>query len=354
MKVNFITKFFWTCSGASSLILKKCPSESNKYVGIGATVLFTGIFAAVSGAYALFTVFDSAWAPVLFGLLWGSMIFNLDRYIVSSMKKEGKAWAELKLAMPRLIMAIMLAIVISKPLELRIFQREIDEELVFMSQAMFKDQEDRVKSRFQTKIDILNMEIDKMNGQMDAKAKVRDALALEARQEADGSGGSGHRSMGPIYKAKKQDADNAGEELTRLTARLQPIIEKKQKMLIDTEKELHKSVKDLRHEGYDGLAARIGALESASAKSFPVAVANWFIFFLFIAIETAPLFVKLLSARGPYDDMLKAHEHAFSIYRMERIARLNRRTSKRLKMMDSQVTGAKDDAVVKIRPKAGA
>lgn len=354
MKVNAITRFFWMCSGASAPILKKCPSESNKYVGIGATVLFTGLFASVSGAYALFTVFKSAWAPVAFGVLWGAMIFNLDRYIVSSMKKDGRIWAELRLAMPRLLMAIMLAIVISKPLELRIFQREIDEELVFMSQALFKDQEDRVKARFQTKIDILNLEIDKMNAQVDAKAKIRDSLALEARQEADGSGGSGHRSMGPIYKAKKDDADKADEELKRLVARLQPIIEKKQKMLVDTEKELQKSTQGLAHEGYDGLAARIGALESASAKSVPVGVANWFIFMLFIAIETAPLFVKLLSSRGPYDDMLKAHEHAFSIYRMERIAKLNRRTSKRLKMMDAQVAGAKDDAVVKIRPKAGA
>lgn len=353
MRTNFVTKFFWICSGASIPILKKCPSESNKYVGIGATVLFTGLFAAVSGGYALYTVFKSLWPCVLFGLMWGSMIFNLDRYIVSSMKKEGNAKAEFKLAFPRLIMALMLAIVISKPLELRIFKNEIEAELVLMQQEVVKGQEDKVRARYQTKIDILNMEIDKMNAQIASKASTRDDLAQQAQREADGTGGSGHRSMGPIYKLKQENADNASSELKRLTDRLQPLIDKKQKMLVETEKSLASELTGFSGDNYDGLAARIGALESASSRSVPVGVANWFIFMLFIAIETAPLFVKLLSQRGPYDDMLKVHEHMYSIHRMERIARLNRRTSRRLKMLDTPTVGAREEPVVKIRPKAG-
>ena len=83
-----VKEFFWFCSGASPELLNRCPTESNKYIGIGATVLFTGIFAALAGGYALYTVFDSYIPAIIFGILWGTMIFNLDRYIVSSMKKE--------------------------------------------------------------------------------------------------------------------------------------------------------------------------------------------------------------------------------------------------------------------------
>lgn len=81
--------FFWFCSGANIAILKKCPTETNKYVGIGGTVFFTGVLAALSAGYALYTVFESWYWAVAFGAVWGVMIFNLDRFIVSSMRKKG-------------------------------------------------------------------------------------------------------------------------------------------------------------------------------------------------------------------------------------------------------------------------
>ena len=65
--------FFWHCSGADMELLKKCPTESSKYVGIGATIFFTGLFAALSGAYALYTVFDSIIAVRCF---WISLGFD--------------------------------------------------------------------------------------------------------------------------------------------------------------------------------------------------------------------------------------------------------------------------------------
>ncbi len=78
--------FFLFCSGVDTQMLEKCPSDRNKYMGIGATVLFTGIFAFFSSGYALYTVFDAVIPALIFGAVWGLMIFNLDRYIVMSMK----------------------------------------------------------------------------------------------------------------------------------------------------------------------------------------------------------------------------------------------------------------------------
>ena len=107
--------FLVNCSGVDKTILEKCPSDVNKYVGIGATVLFTGILAFFSAGYALYTVFDSYLAAIAFGAVWGLMIFNLDRYIVSSMKSQGSWWKDFGVALPRLALAILLALVISKP-----------------------------------------------------------------------------------------------------------------------------------------------------------------------------------------------------------------------------------------------
>src|SRR5690242_9548736 len=114
-----VISFFWFCSGADTEILKKCPSETAKYTGIGATVFFTGVFAFLSASYALYTVFDGVLSAILFGIVWGLMIFNLDRFIVSSMRKEGRFGREFAMAIPRLILAILISVVIARPLELK-------------------------------------------------------------------------------------------------------------------------------------------------------------------------------------------------------------------------------------------
>ncbi len=103
--MNKLRHFLWLCSGAHFSLLKRAPTDTEKYAGIGATIFFTGLLAAISAGYALYTVFDQVWIAALFGLVWGLMIFNLDRYIVSSMKKSDQKWQEWKTATPRIFLA---------------------------------------------------------------------------------------------------------------------------------------------------------------------------------------------------------------------------------------------------------
>src|SRR6201990_2886710 len=128
-----ITRFFWFCSGAHIGTLKKYPLEHNKYVGIGATIFFTALFASLSGGYAMYFVFagnPAAWVfAILFGLLWGTAIFNMDRYIVGSINKQGTVNQQIAQASPRILLAIMIGVVISRPLELKIFDKEIRQKL---------------------------------------------------------------------------------------------------------------------------------------------------------------------------------------------------------------------------------
>jgi len=71
-------------------------------------------------------------------------------------------------------------------------------------------------------------------------------------------------------------------------------------------------------EGFDGLAARMGALDALTTESSAMAMANVFIMLLFIAIETAPIFVKLISPRGPYDEYLELHEDKVRLFKVEK------------------------------------
>jgi hypothetical protein len=318
-----LTGFFLLCSGSDTELLKKCPTETSKYVGIGATIFFTGLFAALAGGYSLFTVFDNIWIAGFFGLVWGLMIFNLDRYIVSSMRKEGRAGKEMLLAMPRIVLAILISIVIAKPLELKIFDKEIQPELIVMEQEKFALQEEMVNARFRSVQDSLKNEIALLKAEESMQRIKRDDLVRTAQEEADGTGGSRKKNLGPIYKAKKADADNAELELNELVEKNNNLITGLTLFINKNDAQLKNEMARLDRSKINGPAARIEALDRLTRESSAVWWAHWFIILLFIAIETAPVFVKLISTKGPYDNLLKIEENRFFVQEVEERARLH-------------------------------
>lgn len=324
-----ITSFFLLCSGADSQLLQKCPTETSKYAGIGATIFFTGLFAALAGGYAIHMVFDSVWIAMIFGLLWGLMIFNLDRYIVSSMRKEGKFSRELLAASPRIILAVIISIVIAKPLELKIFEKEINPELIIMEQEVRSRQEENVQLRYAHVQDSLKNEIVQLRNALYAKGRERDTLAIIAQQEADGTGGSRKKNLGPIYKVKKADADRADAEYQELRTLTGQKITTLEAQIIQNDNALKSEITAIERTKVNGPAARLEALDRLSEKSSAIAWANWFIMLLFIALETAPVLVKLISARGPYDNLLKMEEHHFVAAETESLAKTNAEVKER-------------------------
>ncbi len=325
-------KFFLFCSGIDLKILEKCPSDENKYLGIGATIFFTGMLAFCSAGYALYTVFDSWLAAIAFGVLWGMMIFNLDRYIVSSMKSQGSFGRDFLVAFPRLALAVLLALVISKPLELKIFQKEINAELIVMEQEVLKTQEDRVKDRYTADIISSQGAVKTLKSEIETKTAVRDQLAQEAVKEADGTGGSQKRNMGPIYRAKKDEADKAQSELNAILASHIPQIAEKEKNISELETKVQAEITSLKRSAYGGLAARMDALDRLGKRSEAILLANIFIMLLFIAVETAPIMVKLISHRSPYDFLLHEHEHIFKMANLENNTLLSNAVKNNLKV----------------------
>ena len=311
--MKHINSFLWLCAGANKSLLKRCPTEGAKFAGIGATILFTGIFAAFAGGYAIHTVFSNIYATGFFALLWGLMIFNLDRYIVSSMKKRNNIRSEVYLSIPRIVLALIIAMVISKPLELKLFEKEINAELQIMQQETYKLQEEGIKVRYSGEIAALRIEIDELNQQIADKTITRDQLEEQARQEADGTGGSMQRNLGPIYKLKKADADKLNTELNEMIAELTPLIQDKNQRINVLQKQIDNEINSLDRASINGLAAQIEALSRLKSKSSAIMWTEWFLFLLFIALETAPIFVKLISSRGPYDELLEGHEHKFKV-----------------------------------------
>ena len=138
--IALLRRFFLFCSGTPPdiLSLARSSSETTKYGAVGATVFFTAAVAGLTGTYAIHRVFGPRGIPflasVIVGVLWAGLIFNLDRYIVSSLRKHESKLLEFRHAAPRFALAIMISLAIATPTEVALFQEPIKLQLHDMTQ----------------------------------------------------------------------------------------------------------------------------------------------------------------------------------------------------------------------------
>ncbi|MCV9933623.1 DUF4407 domain-containing protein [Flavobacterium sp. LS1R47] len=293
-----LKQFFILCSGADKNLLEDCSgSEQTKYVGIGATVFFTAVMAFIASAYALFTVFDSIYPAMAFGFVWSLLIFNLDRFIVSTIKKRDRFWDEFLQATPRIILAVIIAIVISKPLEIKIFEKEINTVLLKEKNAMALANKKEVGNYYKSDLDKNKAEIAGLKDDILKKEKEVNALYSTYITEAEGTAGSKRLGKGPVYKEKRDKHDAALKEFATLKTENEAKIAVKEKAALVLQADVDKKVSETQPiiDGFDGLMARINALNKLPW------VPSFFIMLLFLAIETSPIIAKLLSPRGEYD-----------------------------------------------------
>ena len=140
-EVSFFTRFLWFVAGADVKMLSLCPLDYKKYEAIGMTILMTSLvgFAAGSSAAWYFTE-DALWTLV-FGLFWSLLIFSIDRSLVVTLKKDPykKSYYVLPLVF-RGFLAILVAGIMSIPLELLVFNGFIQNDIENYKSDLLKQQ----------------------------------------------------------------------------------------------------------------------------------------------------------------------------------------------------------------------
>lgn len=306
-----LKKFFLTCSGVDKNLIEECSNgEQNKYVGIGATVFFTAIMATIASSYALYTVFDNYYTAIFFGLVWGLLIFNLDRFIVSTIKKSNSKWKEFAQATPRIILAIIIATVISKPLELKLFEKEINQVLLSEKNQMTLDNKTQIAQQFTPEIEGLKQEIEGLKGEIITKENETNNLYNTYITEAEGTAGTKKLGKGPVYEEKRAKHDASLLALTQLKIDNSEKIKEKEEAITDLieKQKLAETKSQPIISNFDGLMARINALGELPFFT------SFFIFLLFLAIETSPIIAKLLASKGEYDYKLEEKESAIKTW----------------------------------------
>jgi len=342
---NIFSSFLLFCSAVSKECLNSCPeSEFNKYVCMGSIIFMTSIFAAFSSGYATFTVFGSKNISLCFAILWGFLILNLDRYIVSSMIKSGNIFREIAQATPRIILSIFIALIISRPLELKIFQDEITQalsnKLTHETQELSKEFDKKIeelkeKIKKETEYEktntkkiiatenIIIKDLEKIIN--DFKKKKNEAY-YAFTCECDGTCSKKGPGDGPICKIKRRCYVDTKKEYERERLRLTQQINQKNvyiellktqlsEKLTKMEDKYDSKVNDLELEKTKllfnkknmfsySLLNRHQMLWELSQNNFGIMLISVTITVLFMIIETAPVFVKLISKQSSYDLLL--------------------------------------------------
>jgi hypothetical protein len=325
---NPLKRFFLFCSGATRGVLNMqgCEVEHNKYTGIGATIFFTATLAALSGGYAMFTVFHDSTVSFAFGLLWGLIIFNLDRFIVSSIRKQRGASkrSELLKALPRLILAVFISIVITRPIELKLFEVEIEGQITKGLAQERTDVENSLKVEY-ADIETTEKENKELRNRLTELENERNRRIKVASGELEGWGGTANPGEGPIYKQRLAEVKQSEAELNAFQKQYDPILAAN-----DAQLNKRKSERDNKTEAAKkdidnsrGLLKRLEALSKLTSAHLSIFLASGFIVLLFISLETAPILVKLFSSRGPYDDYLDAIEHQVYATQQKEISDIN-------------------------------
>ena len=140
-EVSYFTCFLWFVAGADIEMLSLCPLDYKKYEAIGMTILMTSLvgFAAGSSAAWYFTE-DTLWT-LAFGLFWSLLIFSIDRSLVVTLKKDPykKSYYVLPLVF-RGFLAILVAGIMSIPLELLVFNGFIQNDIENYKSDLLKQQ----------------------------------------------------------------------------------------------------------------------------------------------------------------------------------------------------------------------
>jgi len=329
-KPGKIMQWLWKAAGSDGYILKKCTySDQVKYACLGGIVVATGFMAALAGGYAIYTIFEpkgsaleagvhtsTALISCVFGVIWGLIIFNIDRFIVAATGKgdgtEAITWQEFTNSLPRIVMGLVIAITISKPMEIRMFKSEIDAELHQKQLEKRKAYEIATKANYETLFNKNESDIKKIeNGReqlrmaIGEKTKIRNNFQIALQEEIQGKVGSGKSGDGPAADAIRLNLEMAQKELDDAVAGLDDFDEANRQELtrlnserLDLNKELQTELTKNQEvaSGLDGLLERIKLAHEIAGFWI-----TFFITLLFVVIELTPIFFKMMLIKSPYD-----------------------------------------------------
>ena len=302
-------------------------------------------------------------------------------------------------ASPRLVLAIILGLVIATPLELKLFEKEINVEVGIMINEernklgegetpllnliadkkneieQLKGEPDKEKEKSKTestdpngpihqRIELLNNQIKDATQNINSEKKLwehwhneyekvkddpnQSKLAEKRRDERNRHYNIITENERKITSVKSQIfalenkkiviLEKGQEEASNIKYKNQPRIDALHAQIQNLESTLNgkKNDNDELSKQYSGLMARLEALSRLSDKYLIMSLARLLITLLFICIEIAPVLFKLMTEAGPYDDVIERIKHETYVSENLKISNLNDEVNTDLEISSSK------------------
>jgi len=256
--------------GFDSEAARECPKKTWKLLTQYTLMLFVpvtiGLFTA---GYAAFILSDSLIGGIIGGLLYAAIIFVIDRGILSTGRSTKLSFGMLV----RIAMAILLSTLAAEPLVLFVFEDAIVEEQYIQLQSQIGFLDEKYEERYEKLDSRLNKSADKLED-----------LRMAYTKEMDGTGGSGNKNKGPIYKQKYQDFLDYKPEHSKVVSS----VEAEKKRLQDV---YTTELKALNNAQAHSLSGRLDKLHDIDSVSIQVGI--WILRLALIMLELAPIMIKL-------------------------------------------------------------
>jgi Domain of unknown function (DUF4407) len=316
--VRIIKRFLQSLSGVNpeDLARPEFATCRSNYETVGSLVLMNSIV-AFGGAMITMRVFHVSWivsAPI--SIAWALIVGCLDRYFVSSIDKrqQESIWVQGFKALPRLFMAVILALILETFVKIKVFQPEIQRAIVERSEDLL------LEKRQELNESPLLKQLQQQEAQLLARkndlAKERRQRYQEAIGEAEGISGSQVEGKGIAFAEKTAEVDRLDGQIQGVEAEIQSVQAEISKLKQSNEIVIKRIMDKTYVSG--GILSQIAAIEHLGRNDLTMGIISNVITLFFIVFDTAPILTKLVQKATPYDAYLDLHERS----QIDRIAKL--------------------------------
>lgn len=316
---SWLEEKMWSFGAFDKPMLRMLKQDHGAKTGLGAAIFMTSLLAFCTGTYAFYKISNNTFLSFIIGLVWGTMIYVLDRNIVASMAYTGEKHRVRQLCMTvgmRLLISIFIGVVISTPIEMLIFSGKIDEFKEFEHEQFVKNEiasyQHEISKHLEAKEERIAVEL-------------HDIQQLMKKEAADPSAPGRGPRWDSYFARERLIMDRAKKNQYELD-NVSSLIEAKRKEFQDKAEKKWK-----RHEDFFDLSTDLAILYKVTAstttneevvnpalpKDNTMFFCRIFITVFFVLLEVIPVITKLFFKPGDYDK--KMVRWAYLIAKLHRI-----------------------------------
>ncbi|HEX8143803.1 MAG TPA: DUF4407 domain-containing protein [Pyrinomonadaceae bacterium] len=279
-----------------------------RYVVLALVTIMVAMLAGNSMGFAVYTLTESVRAYAVTGVIWFLVILTIESFLIVSLKPN-LTFASVFAILMRFLMAILISQLVSAPLELHIFKREIRNEQSISSARELSDGISYFGEEYKDKLAGLN-------GQKQTLENQIEAIRVECKNKYDAyigewkgvkaEGFTGVPGRGRWTELNKMQYERCQEELLKeeneningsKAAHLKAV--KDQINSVEQEHDARLENRKAAIEANTGLLAQIKALHRITEQNSEAKFKVWLLRLFILILETLPLSGKLFMLFSP-------------------------------------------------------